>query len=127
MYSSNYCISINADYVIIRGLELKNAARHALYIESERNNIVIEDNRFTFWGRIGGPITYGNEGNMDSAIYANRGAGNLTIQRNLVEDPRGASNDWDTGHPAGPQAISLNNSSGGNVIRYNEIRSTEDH
>jgi hypothetical protein len=45
----------------------------------------------------------------------------------LIEKPRGASNDWDTGHPAGPQAITLINSSGGNVIRYNEIRSTEDH
>ena len=45
----------------------------------------------------------------------------------MIENPRGASNDWDTGHPAGPQAITLINSSGGNVIRYNEIRSSEDH
>ena len=64
---------------------------------------------------------------MDSAIRADRNVGNLTIQRNLIHDPRGASNDWDTGHPAGPQAISLHNSSGGNVIRFNDIYSTEDH
>jgi hypothetical protein len=64
---------------------------------------------------------------MDSGIYAERGAGHLVIQRNLIEHPRGASNDWDTGHPAGPQGISLTNSSGHNVIRYNEIISTEDH
>ena len=35
-----------------------------------------------------------------------------------------------TGSPAirtGPQGISLIDSSGGNIIRYNEIRSTEDH
>ncbi len=125
--AEDHCIRIEADYVIVRGLELKNAARHALYIDKECQNIVIEDCRITFWGRIGGPKSYGNEGNFDSAIYANQGAGNLTIQRNLIEDPRGGSNDWDTGHPAGPQGISLMNTSGGNVIRYNEIRSSEDH
>ena len=120
-------VVIDADYVIVRGLELKNAARHGILIERDRHDIVIEDCRITFWGRCGGSQTYGNVGNMDSGIYAGRGAGRLTIQRNLIEHPRGGSNDWDDGHPAGPQAISLDNSSGGNVIRYNEIRSTEDH
>ncbi|MHC4699166.1 MAG: right-handed parallel beta-helix repeat-containing protein [Planctomycetota bacterium] len=118
---------IDADYVIVRGVEFRNAAIHGLLIKSNRHDNVVEDCRFAFWGRVGGPKTYGNEGNTDSAIYAERGAGNLTVQRNLIENPRGASNDWDTGHPAGPQAITLINSSGGNVIRYNEIRSTEDH
>ncbi len=125
--AEEYNVVIDANYVIVRGLDLRNAARHGIYIPSERHDIVIEDCRITFWGRIGGPASFGNEGYLDSAVYAQRGAGNLTIQRNLMENPRGASNDWDTGHPDGPQAISLVNSSGGNVIRYNEIRSTEDH
>jgi hypothetical protein len=120
-------ITIDADYVIVRGLELKNAATHAIQIEKDRHHIVIEDCRITFWGRIGGPRTFGNEGSYDSAISAGTGAGHLVIQRNLIEDPRGASNDWDTGHPAGPQAISLFNSSGNNIIRYNEIVTTDDH
>ena len=123
----DYTCVIDADYVIVRGVEFKNAAIHGILIKSGRHDNVVEDCRFTFWGRIGGPRTYGNQGNTDSAIYAGRRSGNLTIQRNLIENPRGASNDWDTGHPAGPQAITLINSSGGNVIRYNEIRSTEDH
>ncbi|UCG56477.1 MAG: right-handed parallel beta-helix repeat-containing protein [Phycisphaerales bacterium] len=127
MNAAEHNILVDADYVIIRGLELKNAARHGILIEGGRHDIVIEDCRITFWGRVGGPVTYGNTGNMDSAIYAKRGAGRLTVQRNLIENPRGGSNDWDDGHPAGPQAISLNNSAGANVIRYNEIRSTEDH
>ncbi len=127
MNAAEHDILVDADYVILRGLELKNAARHGILIAKSRHDIVIEDCRITFWGRIGGPITYGNTGNMDSAIYAERGAGRLTIQRNLIENPRGGSNDWDDGHPAGPQAISLNNSSGGNVVRYNEMRSSEDH
>ncbi len=121
------CVVIDADYVIVRGLELRNAARHGIVIKSRRQHVVIEDCRIAFWGRIGGPITFGNVGNSDSGIYAERGAGHLVIQRNLIENPRGASNDWDTGHPAGPQGISLIDSSGGNVIRYNEILTTEDH
>lgn len=124
---ADHGIVIDADYVIVRGLEVKNAARHGIYIKPGRQHVVIEDCHITYWGRLGGPVSFGNTGNGDSAIYADRGAGNLVLQRNLIENPRGASNDWDTGHPAGPQGISLTNSSGGNVIRYNEILTTDDH
>ena len=60
-------------------------------------------------------------------MYAEREAGGLVIQRNRIDHPRSGANDWESGHPSGPQAITLTNSSGGNVIRYNDIRSTEDH
>jgi hypothetical protein len=76
---------------------------------------------------MGGPETYGNIGDYDSGIYADDGTWNLTVQRNLIEEPRGASNDWETGHPGGPQGVTVNQSKGGNVIRYNEIVTTEDH
>jgi hypothetical protein len=121
-------IEINADYVIVRGVEIRNAANDGIRIRRNRHDIVIEQCHITFWGRIGGPHTYGNlEGGSDSGIYAENGTSNLTLQRNLIEDPRGASNDWETGHPDGPQGISVFSSNGGNVIRYNEILSTEDH
>ena len=121
-------IIVDADYVIIRGVEIRNPAIHGIRIRKNRHDIVIEQCHITFWGRIGGPRTYGNiEGGSDSGIYAEEGTGNLTIQRNLIEDPRGASNDWETGHPNGPQGISIIQSTGGNVIRYNDIVSTEDH
>src|SRR5690606_1785766 len=121
-------IEVDADYVIIRGAEIRNARMHGIRIRRDRHDVVIEQNYITFWGRIGGPITYGNfEGNMDSGISAETGTWNLTIQRNLIEEPRGASNDWETGHPAGPQGMSISQSLGGNVIRYNDIVSTEDH
>jgi hypothetical protein len=64
---------------------------------------------------------------MDSGIWADEGTQYITIQRNLIEDPRGSANDWTTGHPAGPQGISIIQSKGGNVIRYNDIVSTESH
>jgi len=125
--SSDYTAVIDADYVILRGIEFRNAAKHGILIKEGRHHIVIEECRISFWGRIGGPKSFGNEGNTDSGIYAETGAGHLIIQRNLIENPRGCSNDWDTGHPAGPQAISLINSGGGNVIRYNDLWSTPDH
>lgn len=121
-------IEIDADYVIVRGIEIRNAQVHGIIIRKKRHDIVIEQCHITFWGRMGGPHTYGNfEGGSDSGIYGESGSGNLTIQRNLIEDPRGASNDWETGHPDGPQGISIIESSGGNVIRYNDIISSEDH
>ncbi len=120
-------IVINANYVIIRGLELKNAALDAILIKKGVHDVVIEDCHITFWGRGGGPRSFGNTGGSDSAIRAEGETSRLVIQRNLIENPRGASNDWDTGHPAGPQAITLLNSKGENIIRYNEIFSTEDH
>ncbi len=120
-------IVVESDYVILRGLELKGAAQHAVLIKPGVHHVVIEDCRITGWGRIGGARVWGISHGSDSAIYAQAGAGSLVVQRNLIEHPRGGSNDWESGHPDGPQGIALINSSGGNVIRYNTIRSTEDH
>jgi len=125
--AAEYTAMIDADYIVFRGIELKNAAVHGILIKAGRHHIVIEDCHITFWGRVGGPKSFGNEGNYDSGVFAETGSGNLIIQRNLIENPRGGSNDWDTGHPSGPQAISLFNSSGGNIIRYNDLLSTPDH
>ena len=125
---NDHGIEIDANFVIIRGVEIRNAVKHGIIIRKNMHDIIIEQCHITFWGRIGGPKTYGNlEGGSDSGIYGEKGSGNLTIQRNLIEDPRGASNDWKTGHPDGPQGISIIQSAGGNVIRYNEIVSSEDH
>lgn len=121
------CIEVAADYVIIRGIELKNAGQHAVLIRKGVQNVVVEDCHMTQWGRVGGARVWGVFHGSDSAIYAETGAGGLFLQRNLIEHPRSGSNDWESGHPDGPQGITLQNSAGGNIIRYNEIRSTEDH
>jgi hypothetical protein len=121
------CVEVAADYVIIRGLELKNAGQSAVLIRRGVHNVVVEDCHMALWGRVGGARVWGVFYGSDSGIYAERGAGDLVLQRNLIENPRSGSNDWESGHPDGPQGISLIDSSGGNIIRYNEIRSTEDH
>lgn len=120
-------VIIEADYVILRGVELRNAQAHGVLIRPGVQNVIIEDCHITGWGRIGGAAAWGVRTDMDSGIFAETGAGRLVVQRNLIEYPRSGSNDWESGHPDGPQGISLVNSSGGNVIRYNTIRSTEDH
>jgi len=119
-------IVIEANYVIVRGLELKNAAVNGILIKAGVHDVVIENCRITFWGGCGGPRSFGNTRAGD-AIRAEKGASGLVIQRNQIDNPRGATNDWDTGHPSGPQAITLINTEGGNIIRYNDIFSTEDH
>jgi len=121
-------IVIDADYVIVRGVELRNAQTSAIQIKAGHHDIVVEQCHISGWGRYAGPVSFGNVGgDLDSAIYAEKGCGNLTFQRNLIEHPRGAASDWEDGHPVGPQGISLINSTGGNVIRFNDIWSTEDH
>ena len=124
---SDYNIVVEADYVILRGLELRNAGIHGVLIRKGVQHVFVEDSHITGWGRVGGARVWGITTGSDSAIYAESGAGHLVIQRNLIEYPRSGANDWESGHPLGPQAISLINSAGGNVIRYNTIRSTEDH
>ena len=124
---SDYNVVVEAEYVILRGLELKNAGVHGVLIKRGVQHVVVEDCRIAGWGRMGGARMWGVTSDMDSAIYAENDAGHLVIQRNLIEFPRGGANDWESGHPGGPQGISLIDSRGENVIRYNTIRSTEDH
>jgi hypothetical protein len=124
---SEYNIVVEADYVIVRGFDLRNAGVHGIYIRDGVQNVVIEDCHITGWGRIGGARSWGVTTGMDSGVYAGKGAGHLVVQRNLIEYPRSGSNDWESGHPDGPQGVSLIDSSGGNILRYNTIRSTDDH
>ncbi len=118
-------VVIDADFVVLRGLELRGAARDAIVIRKGRHDIVIEDCRISGWGHGDREVAWLSD--EDSAVQAWEGAAGLVIQRNRIENPTGWTNDWDTGHPSGPQAVSLWNSGGGNIIRYNEIVTMDDH
>lgn len=124
---SDYNIVVEANYVVLRGLELRNAGIHSVLIKAGVQNVVIEDCHMIGWGRAGGARVWGVLTGSDSGVLAEKGAGGLVIQRNLIEYPRGGANDWESGHPSGPQGITLIDSAGNNVIRYNTIRSTDDH
>ncbi len=122
-----HCIEVDASYIIIRGLRLENATRHAIHLYGKAHDVIIEENEFTNWGR----VDWDGWGfNYDSAVYANHpDVERIIVQRNRIYDPRSDSNSWneprpaydDELHPRGPQAICLFDSEGNHVFRYNEV------
>jgi hypothetical protein len=122
--SAQYNVTINASYVIVRGLNLKGAKADAIRISPTVTDVVIEDNDISGWGR----QRSGNWGvDMDSAVRAvctQPSLTRVTVQRNKIHDPRYSANSWSDGHPAGPQAIAFAHCGGNHVFRHNEAYST---
>ncbi len=129
------CVEINASYVILRGLTLKNAVRHGVRLFAEAHDVVIEECEITNWGRVGED---GFGLNPDAAIFAGQKEGGgihrLIIQRNRIHHPRSDANSWEeyrahrqSYHPEGAHGIYLFNTAGNHVIRYNSIWSDENH
>jgi hypothetical protein len=124
---AQYNVTINASYVVVRGLNLKGAQQDAIRISPDVTDVVIEDNDISGWGR----TRDGKWGaDMDSAIRAvctQPTLTRVTVQRNNIHEPRYGANSWSDGHPAGPQGITFSYCGGNNVYRYNEIWSTAGH
>jgi len=132
------CITINASYVIVRGLVLKGAGAAdntrrspigAIRIEGG-HDIVIEDCDVSDWGRLN-PET-GSGFNMDSAILSHSDTlKRLVVQRCKLHHPTFDGSTWYEPtyptHTRGPQCISLFNTAGNHVIRYNECYSDLQH
>jgi hypothetical protein len=151
-----YCITVEAPYVIIRNLNLKGASKDAILIANGVHNVIIENNDISHWGS---PDASGFGRLQDAGIrhMGYRGK-NFIIQRNKIHHPNYGSNSWlepscdnasplkvpqgkawieldgkirsqfvTNKHPDGPQGIVWVNSEGNHVIRYNEIYSDEQH
>ena len=125
--AAQFNVTVNAPYVIVRGLVLKGAQQDAIRISPTVSDVIIEDNEITGWGR----LRSGSWGmNMDSAVRAICSSPTLTrvtIQRNQIHEPRYGANSWSDGHPEGPQAVSFSYCGGNHVMRHNEIFSTAGH
>jgi hypothetical protein len=121
--ASLYNVTVNASYVIVRGLTLKGAQQDAIRISPNVKDVVIEDNDMSGWGR----TRDGKWGaDMDAGVRAvctTETLERVTIQRNKIHDPRYSANSWSDGHPAGPQGITISYCGGNHVIRHNEIYS----
>lgn len=128
---ADYCIRIAASYVVLRGLVLRGAGRHAIQLD-DGHDIVIEQCDISGWGR---SHEDGWGENYDSAVYSrSESLERIVVQRNRIHHPRSDSNNWDehrvhrdTYHPMGPQAVCFFNSRGNHVIRYNTVYSDADH
>ena len=120
-------VTISAAYVILRGFTLKGAQMDAINLLPGARDVVIERNDISGWGRYRttGAWNYGMD--YDAGVRCERVSTleRVTVQRNRIHDPRYGANSWDYGHPAGPQGISFNFCGGNNVIRWNEVTSSD--
>ena len=127
---NDFCIDVNANYVIIRGFVLKGAQKNIINLKDGCHDIFIENCDMSEWG------TVDDEGfgyNLQAGVYGvGESIERIVIQRCKIHDPRTDANSLaeehnGSAHPAGPQAIVFTNSNGNNVIRYNEMWSDYDH
>jgi len=132
------CVTIDASYVIVRGVTLRGAGAAAnkrrspigaIRIEGG-HDIRIEDCEVSDWGRLNPETGFGF--NCDSAILSRSATlSRLIIQRCKLHHPTYDGSTWYEPeyptHTAGPQCISLFNTAGNHVIRYNECYSDMEH
>ena len=132
------CVTIDASYVILRGLTLKGAgsadntrrsAIGAIRIEGG-HDIVIEGCDISDWGRLNPQTGFGYD--YESAILSHSATlERLIVQRCKLHHPTFDGSTWYEPtyptHTMGPQCISLFNTAGNHVIRYNECWSDLEH
>lgn len=132
------CITIDASYVILRGFTLKGAGDAnktgrstvaAIWIKGG-HDIVIEDCDVSDWGRFDTERGFGY--NMDSAIFSSsQTMQRLVVQRCKLHHPTWDGSTWYEPtyptHTRGPQCISLFDTAGNHVLRYNECYSDLEH
>jgi len=132
------CITVNASNVILRGFTLKGAGSStnintrpigAIRIDGGRD-IVIEDCDISGWGRLNPKTGFGFD--YDAAIYSRSPQlKRLIVQRCKLHDPAFDGSNWSEPvyptHSMGPQYITLFNTAGNHVLRYNECYSDLDH
>ncbi|MBM3333072.1 right-handed parallel beta-helix repeat-containing protein [Candidatus Sumerlaeota bacterium] len=132
------CIVVNASCVILRGFTLRGAGAPAsaprrtigaIQIEGG-HDIVIEGCDISDWGRFNPKSGFGN--NYDAAIYSrSQTLRRLVVQRCKLHHPTWDGSTWyEPTHPthsAGPQCITLVDTDGNHVIRYNECWSDMEH
>ncbi|EMI18802.1 hypothetical protein RMSM_04277 [Rhodopirellula maiorica SM1] len=127
-------IRVAASYVIVRGLELRNAATNGIELKHV-HDVVIEDCDISGWGRVSDD-GFGDNG--DAAVYGNsKELESIIVQRCDLHHPRSHSNSWleertlkdgrKTHHPMGAQGVMLRKGKGRYVIRDNRIRSDMTH
>lgn len=129
---SEYCILVNAPYVIIKGFVLKGAGKNGIYLNGA-SHVVIEDCDISGWGSVVESGKYAGYGADTEAAVSSRQkeTSHIIIQRNKLHHPSTSANSWELPvpgtHPQGPQGITLKYTKGYNIIRYNEIFSDSDH
>ena len=118
--NSGPCIDTNdKDYIIIRGCTLVDGQYNGIVITDNSNDIIIENNDISGWGR---QYTAEDAGiKLEGTSYVSD-ATRIIIQRNLIHDPRYDAQTREEGYPnSGASGIHANSTVGNSVIRYNSF------
>ena len=132
------CVTVNASNVVLRGFTLRGAGTTnlaprriigAIRIEGG-HGIVIEGCDISDWGRLNPATGFGFD--YDAAIFSNsKTLKRLIVQRSKLHHPTCDGSTWYEPkyptHTMGPQCITLFNTAGNHVIRYNECFSDLEH
>jgi len=129
-HNQDYCITVNASYIIIRGLNLKGAKGYGIRLY-DCHDVVIEECDISDFSS----VEDDGWGNRGAAIFSlSTKLKRIIVQRNKMHHPYSDTNSWSeyrdkygTYHPRGPKTIGYVNSAGNHVVRYNEIYSDDDH
>ncbi len=125
-------ISVDANYVILRGFTIRNVKEHGIRI-MKGHHIVIEDCDISKWGS---EETNGFGFEQQAGVFgSDKDIHAVVIQRCKIHNPTWNTNSWaedhykgrDSRHPDGPQTIVFFETDGNHVIRYNELWSDKDH
>lgn len=130
--TANFGISVDANFVILRGFTIKNVKQDGIRI-LKGHHIVIEACDISKWGseeERGFGV-----GNQACVYSKNKDLRAVVIQRCKFHNPSWNTNSWaedhfksrPSRHPDGPQTIVFRDCEGNNVIRYNECWSDKDH
>jgi hypothetical protein len=126
-----------ARYVILENVTITGGAQHGVLVE-ECEAVRVLNCDISGWGRVG-TQQFTNTGargkyadargdsiNYDAGVSIQRSAGTV-VERCYIHDPRGRANSWMFSHPAGPTAMHVNNTLGGNVVRWNDFVGSDEH
>ncbi len=132
--SQDYAVRITSDYVILRGVTAKGGRIGVIQLADNVRHVLIEGCDLSDWGR----NERLNFGVREDPAIGGRGNGDIVIQGNLIHSPRWDANEWTEPngeppttadgryYPTGAAGISLKDSRGEVVIRYNHIDSPDD-
>lgn len=126
----------DVSYVIVRNLTIRGGSKRGVDIRGA-HHIRIERCDIAGWGEAGtaDPSTKnglyvdadGKRINLQAGVHVGPKSAQVAVTGNFIHSPRGTANSWQHGHPAGPQAVILDNPEGNLVVRHNEMIGSEDH
>ena len=119
----------NGKYVIFENMTIDaNGSRHGIALRN-CSDVVVRNCDISNFGRsdwvrdmnqLGRWTFQGSQTGWDGGIIIHGGQRHL-VERCYIHTPHSSSNSWFYSHPTGPEAIFIDKTKGGTVIRYNDL------